>query len=136
MDKNDIIARRMAREGVFKLLFEFSFTHSVNDRTLAMFSEALPQEERPYLVNTVTEVVAHYDEMVALLMQHIVGYSSPDRLNRCDLAVMVYAAYELTYRPDIPVAVVIKEALELAKQFGGEKSSRFVNGVLGAVARG
>ena len=134
MEKADVIARRQAREGVFKLLFEYSFTRRINQRTLAMFSEALPEEQRPYLLNTVAEVEAHYDEMVSLIMRYVVGYSSPDRLNRCDLAVMVYACYELTYRPDMPVAVVIREAIELAKEYGGEKSSRFVNGVLGAIA--
>lgn len=136
MEKQDVQERRQSREAVFKLVFEYTFLHKVNDRTVAMFEATLPEDERPYLVNTLDQVVAHYDEMVSLIMRYVRGYSSPERLNRTDLAVMVYAAYELTYRTDIPVAVVIKEALELAKQYGGEKSSRFVNGVLGAIARG
>ena len=135
MEKNAVASRRLSREGIFKMLFEYSFRRQINDRTRDMFVEALPEEERPYFCNTLDEVVAHYDEMVSLIMGYVKGYSSPERLNRTDLAVMVYAAYELTYRPDIPVAVVIKEALELAKEYGGEKSSKFVNGVLGAIAR-
>lgn len=135
MEKANLSARRQAREYVYKLVFEYTFRKEVNDRTLQMFLTVLPDEAKPYLQNTVEGVVAHYDEMVALVMTKVKGYSSPDRLNRTDLAAMVYAAYELTYRQDIPAAVVIKETIELAKEYGGEKSGRFVNGVLGAIAR-
>lgn len=135
MDKTEIANRRQARESVYKLVFEYSFRREINQRTYDMFYAILSEDVRPYMVNTVQGVVAHYDEMVALVMAHVKGYSSPERLNRSDLAVMVYAAYELTYRPDMPTAVIIKEAIELAKEYGGEKSGRFVNGVLGAIAR-
>ena len=136
MEKQDVVARRQAREGVFQLLFEYAFLRKINERTREMILATLPEDQRDYLVNTLDEVVAHYDEMVALIMRYVKGYSSPERLHRTDLSVMVFAAYELTYRKDLPVAVVINEALDLAKQYGGEKSSRFVNGVLGAIARG
>ena len=135
MDKNEVANKRQAREYVFKMVFEYSFLRVLNEQTYAMCLAALTEDVKPYFENTVSNVVSHYDEMVALLMTKVKGYSSPDRLNRTDLAVMVYAAYELTYRTDIPAAVVIKEAVELAKQYGGEKSGSFVNGVLGAVAK-
>ena len=135
MDKNEVATLRQAREGVFKLIFEYSFSRTLNERTREMMAAVLPEEGLPYLLGTTDEVVAHYDEMVSLIMTYVKGYSSPERLNRTDLAIMVYACYELVYRRDIPVAVVIKEAVELAKTYGGDKSSRFVNGVLGAVAK-
>lgn len=136
MSKTDIAGRRQAREYVFKLVFEYTFCHEINERTYAMFCAALSEEERPYLESTVAGVIGHFDEMVGVIMSKVKGYSSPDRLNRTDLALMVYAAYELLYRRDeVPAAVVIAEAVELAKEYGGEKSGRFVNGVLGAVER-
>ena len=135
MDKTEIANKRQAREYVFKIVFEYSFLKQPNEQTFAMCLAALDETVKPYFQNTVEGVLAHYDEMVALLMTKVKGYSSPDRLHRTDLAVMVYAAYELTYRADIPAAVVIKEAVELAKQYGGEKSGGFVNGVLGAIAK-
>lgn len=136
MEKQEVAARRQAREGIFQLLFEYTYLHEINPRTREMVLATLPQEEHGYLVDTLDAVVSHYDEMVSLIMQYVKGYSSPERLHRTDLVTMVFSAYELTYRKDIPVAVVINEALDLAKRFGGEKSSRFVNGVLGAIARG
>jgi N utilization substance protein B len=50
-----------------------------------------------------------------------------------DLTVMRIAGYELIARPDVPVAVVLNEAVELAKRFSTDDSGRFVNGVLSAL---
>ena len=135
MDKVEVSNRRQAREFIFKLLFEYSFRKEINAQTYAMCLAVLADEVKPYFEGTLSAVVEHYDEMVTLIMSKVKGYSSPDRLNRTDLAAMIYAAYELTYRRDIPEAVVIKETVELAKEYGGEKSGRFVNGVLGAIVR-
>ena len=52
-----------------------------------------------------------------------------------DLSILRIAVYEMLYRDDVPCGAAINEAVELAKRFGGEKSSAFVNGILGAVAR-
>jgi transcription antitermination protein NusB len=52
-----------------------------------------------------------------------------------DRALCRLGAYELAYEPDVPGAVVLDEAVELAKQFSTEDSARFVNGVLAAIAR-
>ena len=51
-----------------------------------------------------------------------------------DLVVLRLGAFELAERPDVPVAVVIDEAVELAKRFSTDNSGRFVNGVLAALA--
>ena len=55
-----------------------------------------------------------------------------DKLNRIDLSILRLATYELS-RTDTPPKVVIDEAVELAKEFGGENSPSFVNGVLGNI---
>jgi N utilization substance protein B len=135
MDKIEVAGRRQARECVYKMLFEYSFRRQINQHTYDMCYVLLPDDVKPYFQNTLDGAIAHYDEMVSLIMTKVKGYSSPDRLNRTDLAAMIYAAYELTYRQDIPEAVVIKETIELAKEYGGEKSGGFVNGVLGAIVR-
>ena len=54
-----------------------------------------------------------------------------DRLSKIDLAILRLAIYELVINPSEPAKVVINEAVELAKELGGEKSYTFVNGVLG-----
>ena len=51
-----------------------------------------------------------------------------------DRALLRQATFELLHRPDVPMAVVIDEAVELAKSYGGDDSPRFVNGVLARIA--
>ena len=55
-----------------------------------------------------------------------------DKLNKIDLAILRLAVYELE-NTDTPPKVVIDEAVELAKEFGADSSSSFVNGVLGTI---
>lgn len=54
-----------------------------------------------------------------------------DRLSKIDLAILRLAIYELNINPSEPAKVVINEAVELAKELGGDKSYTFINGVLG-----
>jgi N utilization substance protein B len=57
-----------------------------------------------------------------------------ERMTRVDRNILRLGAWELSFRPDIPRAVVLDEAVELAKRFGAEDSGAFVNGVLDKVA--
>jgi len=54
---------------------------------------------------------------------------------RVDAAVLRVAVYEILYRDDIPVSVTANEAVGLARQYSGEKSAKFINGVLGKLIR-
>lgn len=56
-----------------------------------------------------------------------------DKISKVDLIILRIAIYELIYKNEAPDKVVIDEAIELAKEFGGETSGRFINGVLGTV---
>jgi N utilization substance protein B len=58
-----------------------------------------------------------------------------EQIARIDRIVLRIGVYELLHEPDVPPKVAINEAVELAKAFGGENSSKFVNGVLGTVLR-
>lgn len=58
-----------------------------------------------------------------------------DQIARMDRIILRIGLYELLHEADVPPKVVINEAVELAKAFGGENSSKFINGVLGTVLR-
>ena len=58
-----------------------------------------------------------------------------EQIARMDRAVLHIGVYELLYDSSVPPKVVINEAVELAKAFGGDNSSKFINGVLGTVLR-
>ncbi len=82
------------------------------------------------LVQGVAEHHARLDELIAA---KATGWRL-DRMPVLDLNVLRLGTFELAERPDVPVAVVIDEAVELAKRFSTDNSGRFVNGVLSALA--
>ena len=67
------------------------------------------------------------------IVAHSKGWAI-DRMPALDRAILRLAIFELTSRPDVPIAVVIDEAVELAKLYGSESAPRFINGVLGSLA--
>jgi N utilization substance protein B len=77
-------------------------------------------------------VVEHRDRLDAAIAERATGWSLA-RMPVLDLNVLRLGAFELAERPDVPVPVVIDEAVELAKRFSTDNSGRFVNGVLSAL---
>ena len=73
---------------------------------------------------------ARIDELIAAAAEH---WQLP-RLSRVDLNVLRLGTFELMARPEIPAAVTLNEAIEIARRFGSEDSSGFVNGVLDHIA--
>lgn len=57
-----------------------------------------------------------------------------DRMSIVDKSILTLAIYELLYEKNTPGAVAINEAIELSKKYGGSESSKFINGILGAIA--
>jgi transcription antitermination protein NusB len=83
------------------------------------------------LVLGVTKEQARLD----LLLQPLAPEWPIDQIARMDRVVLHIGSYELLHCSDIPPKVVINEAVELAKAFGGDSSSKFINGVLGTLLR-
>lgn len=91
-------------------------------------------EDREFIVDLVHGVVSKRDEINEIL-QPIAPDWPIDQIARMDRVILHIGAYELLFGSDVPPKVVINEAVELSKGFGGENSSKFVNGVLGTVLR-
>jgi N utilization substance protein B len=89
-----------------------------------------PDEFAAELVIGVGENQADLDSVIAA---HARNWDV-DRMPALDRAILRLATFELMHRPDVPTAVVISEAVELAKSYSTDDSSRYVNGVLSAVA--
>ena len=75
------------------------------------------------------DTIGHQEQIDEIIKQ-----SAPEwplsQINRVDLSVMRLAIYELLYKQDVPIKVVLDEAVEIAKRYGGQSSSSFVNGAL------
>jgi N utilization substance protein B len=84
------------------------------------------------LVRGVTEHRAAIDELLTAKSKNW----SLARMARVDLSILRIAIFELLFRSDIPKNVTINEAIEVAKKFGTEDSSSFINGILDDIAAG
>jgi N utilization substance protein B len=87
-----------------------------------------------FTVQLVEGARAHRGRIDEILTTYAEGWTI-DRMPGVDRAVLRLAVYELLYRDDVPDAVVIDEAVELAKSLSTDESPRFVNGVLARVLR-
>ena len=95
---------------------------------------SLDAADTAYAEEVVSGVRQTASELDALIAEYAVGWSL-DRIARVDLSILRVAVYEMLHREDVPVGAAINEAVELAKRYCGEKSSAFINGILGSIAK-
>lgn len=86
-------------------------------------------------IKQLTEGVSQQTAELDARLQPIAPEWPIDQIARMDRVILRIGLYELENEPDVPPKVVINEAVELAKAFGGENSSKFINGVLGTALR-
>ena len=122
--------RSEARERALSLLYEAEAKALPVGDVLA----ALPIAPDPLAALLVRGVESSGPRIDELITKHAKGWTMA-RMAQVDRTVLRIATYELVERPEVPVAVVLDEAVELAKRFSTDDSGRFVNGVLAAIAR-
>jgi N utilization substance protein B len=123
-------SRRGARERALELLYEAEAKGMPAADVLA----GLPVKPDDLAVELVQGVDAHRAEIDGRLERLVAPKWSLERLAAVDRAVLRIGSYELAAAPDRSPALVINEAVVLARRFGTDDSPRFVNGVLSAVA--
>jgi len=100
----------------------------------ALAQSQLEGGNRLYAEELVRGTLANMQEIERKIAALTIAWA-PDRQAAVDRNILRLAGYELLYRPDAPVAVVVNEAVELAKKYSTAESGGFVNGILGALAR-
>lgn len=128
------MSRRELREQIFKFIFRVEF----NDR------DEMPEQERfffeddefmadekdaAYISQKGKRIIEKLDELDAMINKQAKGWTT-QRMGKVDLTILRLAVYEIAFDENVPAGVAINEAVELAKRFGQEESSGFVNGVL------
>ncbi len=96
--------------------------------------ESFSEEDALFSDRLYEGVHAHMEAIDEEISAHARDWSI-GRIAKVDLSILRLAVYELLYEKGIPVGATVNEAVELGKEFGGEKSAGFINGVLGAVAK-
>lgn len=157
------MSRKLARMGMMQILFVMNHNKDFSEETMEKVL-ATPREEdeveeiykilqrqnksfkRNLLENNFSQGEASYiREEIPRLIENLESIDriiesnlrnwSLDRLAQVDLAILRVAVYEFLYKEDIPKPVSINEAIEMAKLYSSEDSSRFINGILGSILR-
>ena len=93
----------------------------------------LAENDQTYMEDKVGSVLEKEKEIDEILNSTSKGWKTK-RMSKVDLTILRLAVYEMLFDPDVPTGVAINEAVELAKQFGGDDSASFINGILGKIA--
>ena len=131
------MTRRELREQIFKILFRIDF-YSKEDLSVQLQYSGdedteVSEADAAYIqdkIFSVTERVEEIDDMINAVAK---GWKT-GRMGKVDLTLIRLAVYEIKYDEDIATGVAINEAVELAKKYGTDTSSSFVNGILAKIA--
>ncbi len=128
-------ARTTAREAALQMLFALEASDGDVEQAIGDFWRELPgdAEGRPYADEAVRGVRATLVALDARIVRASTNWRL-ERMTRVDRNLLRLGAWELLEKTDVPRAVVLDEAVELAKRFGTEESGAFVNGVLDRIA--
>ena len=132
------MTRSELREHVFKMLFQIEFNDSADmpDHVKNYFEtlEDAREQDKDYIQRKYEAVASCVEEIDGLLNDAAKGWKT-SRMSKVDLTILRLAVYEMKWDDDVPEGGAINEAVELAKRFGGDSSSSFVNGILGKLAK-
>ncbi len=131
------MSRRELREQIFKLLFrvEFNSLEDMAEQEKLFFEDedAAKDSDAEYISEKYNRIMQKLSEIDAMLNEKAEGWDTT-RMSKVDLAILRLAVYEILYDESVPTGVAINEAVELAKKFGQDASSGFVNGILAKFA--
>ena len=123
--------RRIAREKALQSIFQIDMNETSPKDAIDYVLDGEASDD--YLEKLVEGVTEHLEEMDSILIKHLEKWTI-DRLATVDRNILRVAVYEMIYcKEDVPVNVAINEALEIAKIYGDESSSKFINSVLSKV---
>lgn len=143
--------RRSGRELAIKIIYSFDgvsnadallgsfwnnfrFRDDVLGEPLEDISVDIAPPMREFAENLVRGVAGNLDKIDELIGEYSTNWSL-DRMAKVDLAILRMATYELLCHLDVPVSVVINEAVEIGKRYGTKETPAFVNGILDRISR-
>lgn len=134
--------RHLGRIIALQTLYEVAFREECDDKTvdldkvlkrnISRYKASL--DDKDFVIKLVAGVSVQADKLDSQI-QPIAPEWPLEQIAKIDLSVLRIGAYELTNDSGVPDKVVINEAVELAKSFGGDNSSKFINGVLGTLLK-
>lgn len=132
------MGRRELRERIFKLLFriEFNEREDMTEQTSLFFDTeelASDKQDTAYIQSKYERIMEKLETIDEAINNEAECWSI-SRLGKVDLTILRLAIFEIKYDDEVPTGVAINEAVEIAKKFGQEESSAFINGILSKFA--
>lgn len=130
------MGRKLARESAMKLLFQMGINDDFSSESIDIFlnNNEFSIDEREYIVDTINNVVKNLEIIDSKIEKYALGWKI-NRIPKVDLSILRIAIYEILFRSDIPIEVSINEAIDISKKYSTNESSKFINGLLGSIAR-
>ena len=127
------MSRRLAREELFKIVFESEINNKDLNTVLDSYLEReneveLNEKGKEFLVEYAKGIIENQDKILEELDEKMEGWSF-ERVGNVEKALLKISVYEILFK-DTPKEIIINEAVELAKKYGDVKTYEFVNGVL------
>ena len=130
--------RRQAREAALQALYFWEVGRTAPDDAIErVFAEHLPDATeaiRAFAETLVRGAIASHQELDGLIEKQS-SHWRLERLAVIDKSILRLAVWELQHQPETPPAVIVNEALELARTFSGDEAVKFVNGVLDGIRK-
>ena len=123
-------ARELAVQGIYE--WRLSGKKSALIEKGTRDEKSLGRYDTEFFGSLLNGAIARHEELAAQIAPHL--DRKLDELSPVEYSVLLLGAYEMSHHPEVPYRVVINEAVELAKTFGGSDGHKFVNGVLDKLA--
>ncbi|MCI9417025.1 MAG: transcription antitermination factor NusB [Eubacterium sp.] len=124
------MSRREIREHIFQILFRIEFHQEEDLPEQLLYENAEAGEEDAAYIQQKIQAVAEKKEEIDEMINAIARGWKTTRMGKVDLTLIRLGVYEMKFDDEIPTGVAINEAVELAKKYGTDGSSSFVNGIL------
>ena len=134
---------RLAREEVFKLVFETEVTESSSDELKQNFDIYLQNDEEfvatlnenqlEFIRDSINEIAKNYEDIKDIIKKNTKNWAY-ERIGIVERALLIVATYEILFK-NTPIEVIANEIVELAKEYGNEKSYEFINGILANIEK-
>ncbi len=129
--------KSIIRELTFKLLYSLEIQKSYNDEDIELYFEGIELESdkiKSQIKEDVNNIIKYNEDLVNQISSNLKSDWKLDRISKVNISLLKLAIYEMLYKK-VPYKVVINEIVELAKKYGEDTSSSFINGVLATIVK-
>ena len=124
--------RKEAREYVMSQAFQIDASRDWDRQAAELIDKGELGNQYDYALNVLSHVISKRDKIDSMINEVSTGWTT-GRMAKTDIAILRVAVSEILYQEDVPKAVAINEAVEMAKIYGTDDSSKFINAILGKI---